>query len=534
MATHLVVGSGASGVHYALSVLERGESVVLLDVGYERPLPQFPDATSAQLKELLADPLGDILGVRGECVVYPGPTSKPYGFPPGKAYVFRAPDTWSLTQRGFDPLVSFARGGLAEAWTGGAYELHERDLAPFPITLGEVQPHYATVARRIGLTGVHDDLERFSPMSAEYDAPLPLDAHSQRLLDAYAARRGRINSLGASIGRSRVAVLTSDRNGRRACTQLGRCLAGCPRESLYAPSYTLRDMARFPGFRYVPGIYVERINLDGNGTAVGVVARDVAGMNEQRFAGDRVVLAAGTLATTRLYLATLQHEFGAAPELTGLMDNRHVMIPFVTPTRVGSGIDQASYQFHHLAFGIHDPVSRSEAHGQITTLKASSVHPIVATLPFDFATSLRVFRRIRGALGVANMWLADTRRAPNSVSLDPGSGGLPRLVLHYGDDTSDLTRTRAAIATFRQVLARLGAVAPPGNTRVLARGSSVHYAGTIPMTAADEKHTCRPDGSVRGLDRLFVVDGASFSSLPAKNLTLTLMANAARVAAIAG
>jgi cation diffusion facilitator CzcD-associated flavoprotein CzcO len=34
MARHLVIGSGASGVHYAQTVLERGEEVTLVDVGY--------------------------------------------------------------------------------------------------------------------------------------------------------------------------------------------------------------------------------------------------------------------------------------------------------------------------------------------------------------------------------------------------------------------------------------------------------------------------------------------------------------------
>jgi len=58
----------------------------------------------------------------------------------------------------------------------------------------------------------------------------------------------------------------------------------------------------------------------------------------------------------------------------------------------------------------------------------------------------------------------------------------------------------------------------------------VHYAGTLPMTNEDRPHTCRTDASVRGFERLFIADGAAFSSLPAKNITFTLMANAVRIA----
>ena len=76
----------------------------------------------------------------------------------------------------------------------------------------------------------------------------------------------------------------------------------------------------------------------------------------------------------------------------------------------------------------------------------------------------------------------------------------------------------------------LGAIAPRSQTTILPRGSSVHYAGTLPMTSDDRPNTCRPDGAVRGLERLFIVDGAAFSALPAKNVTFTLMANAVRIA----
>ena len=40
-----VVGSGASGVHFALTVLQRGGTVRMIDVGREGGLPVLPDAT---------------------------------------------------------------------------------------------------------------------------------------------------------------------------------------------------------------------------------------------------------------------------------------------------------------------------------------------------------------------------------------------------------------------------------------------------------------------------------------------------------
>jgi choline dehydrogenase-like flavoprotein len=50
------------------------------------------------------------------------------------------------------------------------------------------------------------------------------------------------------------------------------------------------------------------------------------------------------------------------------------------------------------------------------------------------------------------------------------------------------------------------------------------------MTDADQPLTATPDCRSRDFQNLFLVDGSTFPFLPAKNLTFTLMANAARVA----
>ena len=68
-------------------------------------------------------------------------------------------------------------------------------------------------------------------------------------------------------------------------------------------------------------------------------------------------------------------------------------------------------------------------------------------------------------------------------------------------------------------------------TRVLPKGTSVHYSGTIPMTRDEAPFTASPDGVSRDFPNLLLVDGVTFPFLPAKNLTYTLMANAARIAA---
>src|SRR5205823_14566095 len=141
---------------------------------------------------------------------------------------------------GFSPLLSFAAGGLAEAWTGGSYPLNDGELQAFPFGYDEIGPFYDEVARRIGISGEVDDLARFFPVHDGLLEPLDLDDHSAALLRAYARRKSHLNSrLRCFVGRSRSAALSRDLNGRKKCDYSGRCLWGCPSNSLYTPSVTL-------------------------------------------------------------------------------------------------------------------------------------------------------------------------------------------------------------------------------------------------------------------------------------------------------
>jgi choline dehydrogenase-like flavoprotein len=534
VASYLVVGSGATGVHFARTALDLGHTVELIDVGYERPHALFPEATYSQLKERLDDPEEYLLGERGEAVVYPSRTAKPYGFPPSKGYVFRRPRELHIEERAFQPFLSFARGGLAEAWTGGSYEMADEEFIDFPFGAAAMRPHYATVASRIGITAADDDLRRFSPLTAPYLSALEMDDHSAAIQARYESNRSSLHARGFHMGRSRVAVLSRDHGARGRCTNLGRCFWGCPRGAFYTPGLTLEELFVDRRFTYRPGLLVRRLVLDANGHVKGVIAAPASGGTEVEIRGDRTILAAGALASSHIYLQTLRAQGRKDLRLPGLMDNRQAMVPFVTLSRLGAPVQLASYQYHMLAMGIAGADWRSSVHGQISALKTAAVHPIASTLPFDLATSMRVFRRMRGALGVANIWLADTRREENVVRLENGATGETRLVLDYSDDASDLPATHRAVAITQRSLRTLGCIAPKAMTRILARGSSVHYAGTLPMSLREDEHTTRADGASRAFPGLHIVDGAGFPWLPAKNLTFTLMANATRIATLLG
>jgi choline dehydrogenase-like flavoprotein len=528
----LIVGSGASGVHFALTLLKKNYEVIMLDVGYEKPPVIQSGVKYHELKSNLDDPVEYFLGKKFEAVIFPGDNSEYYGFPPNKKYVLKQPPQFDARASGFNPLYSFAQGGLAEVWTGGVYPLNDDELSDFPFSLKEILPYYHDVAERIGVSGENDDLARFLPFHENIMEPLSLDEHSDLLLTKYKEKKDYLNrKFNCYIGRSRVATLSQDQNGRKACAYSGRCLWGCPNGALYTPSNTLDECRSYSKFHYLKNMYVKYFRYNSKQHITSVIAKSIENGRSQEFTCDKLVLAAGTLSTSKIFLESIRRNTGEILKLRGLMDNRQALVPFINLKMACKSYNPESYQYHLLAMGFQAENPKEYVHGQITTLKSALIHPIIQKIPLDLKTATYIFQNLHSALGVININFFDNRRSENYVSLiEEKDSSEPALTINYSPIKGEHIFLKKTIKTIKKALSRLGCVVPPGMIYIRPMGASVHYSGTIPMTSCPREFTTSEFGQSHDFDNLFFVDGTTFPFLPAKNLTFTLMANAIRVA----
>jgi choline dehydrogenase-like flavoprotein len=274
---------------------------------------------------------------------------------------------------------------------------------------------------------------------------------------------------------------------------------------------------------------VTQLRVGARQHVVAVVGRILGENVTREFPVERVALAAGALLSTRIFLATVLAHSGERIRLTGLMDNRQVLMPFVNVSMIGRPFSAETYQYHQLGMGVAGDSPKDYVHGQITTLKTALVHPLIQRLPLDLATATSAFRAVHAALGLVNVNFRDTRRKENFVELTDDEPS-PALRIHYEPDAGEEARLTSALKRVRQALFSLGCVVPPGMMHRRPMGASVHYAGTIPMTRDAAPFTATERGQSREFDNLYLVDGATFPFLPAKNITFTLMANAVRIA----
>ena len=528
----VVVGSGVSGAHAALTLLERGHDVDLWDVGREEKAFPEPGATFHELKDRLADPVAYFLGADLGALV-PPTSPELLRYPPARDFLASREDRlWSFTSDGFFPQASLAKGGLANGWGANALSFNDNDLAEWPVSFSEMETAYKTVYERIPVAGPEDD-DLAPHLQGVYPSqpPVRLSASDDGLLKTYERRKRTLEKLGVKIGRARLAVVT-DPSRADSCDYSGRCLWGCPRASIYNPRLsTLRQCEAHPGFRYLQGRHVLALRSKDN-RVDGIRYLDSATREIHEEPCGAVFLAAGALQTGAIFLRTLQaSRVDAGPRSEGLMDKTVVRIPFVALRSIGRSPEARSFQFNRLIAAVIGEFAPwpSYLHAELLHLTNLIYHPLIERMPLDSRGSTKLFFTIRPAIGAATLFFPDRITSGNHQVLAGHEGTAEKVGLRYRDSEDKEHFIRQSVARMRSALHRLGCV-----TRGVVRsepGAGIHYAGTVPMGSGPMR--CDARGRSNLFSNLYIADGAAFPSLPSKPITMSLAAHATRVARLA-
>ncbi len=512
----LIIGAGPAGTSAALALAGSGLRVRLLDAGPRGGAPvSFPPD-----RDLLAMRREDASQWRwqlGEdfAALRAAAGNSPKLRVPGLMRVFEG---YARANRiegldGFQVVGALAAGGLSNAWGCGVAAFDADELAPLAgERLLAMGTSYARVATRMGLSGSSDDeLATLLGVDAWAAPALAVDTLHARL-----AARHRPGQSDFRLGRARVAVLSvpSDDPSRLPCDLRGLCLWGCPRRSTWSAALDLPAIRR-AGIAIEQGVQVHAVVPDGSGWR----AEGLSNGAPVQFWARRIVLAAGTLASTRLVLAALP----SPPAEVALQSNPTAAFLALSASRLGAGPEQAfglaQLSFAALADGV------APAWGNLFSTAGLPVSEFLGYLPVSRRAGLPLLRALLPACSVGNVFLPGALSA-HRASL--GSSGELRVRGGFSDAMD--ARMSVARQTVAGGLRRAGAWMLPGSFVAGAPGADLHYAATLPMRAAPRSHETTRDGEVAGLPGLFVVDGASLPDLPAKAHTLTIMANADRIA----
>ena len=508
----VIVGSGPAGVSAAFPLVAAGKKVLMVDGG-NSPAGMLPKQPFLEARLLDKDQWKWMVGSGSYALRMHDAVSPKLRVPSHEQVFSDFKVANHIESENFVVIGSLAQGGLSNAWGCGVARFSPSELAAFPCAQEELDDAYRSVAQRIGISGPqNDDLSDYFGLDEWAQSPIAMDVHHEGLYARYQRNRINLNGRGFRLGRSRVAVLSKNIDLRQACNNQGNCLYGCERGAMYSASADLATLKKFENF-YHNAMLVSGLKKNGPTWAV-------EGIAETRLASvstSKVLLAAGTLATTRLALNVLESlqsvRVFSCPTAAFIL-----CLPssFGIPRKTGFGLGQLSF-----VLSLGDDI---RALGSTFTTSGLPISEFAHYLPLRRRYGIDLLKGLLGSCVVGNLFLPG-HLSKNYASLD--QNGALQIKGGFCEETAAILRTTRY--RLRKAYAQIGAYMLPMSFTAAQAGADIHYAGTLPMRATPGPGETGTNGELFGMNGIHVIDGAALPILPEKSHTLTIMANAARI-----
>lgn len=471
----VVVGSGACGGWAAKELTEAGLRVTVLEAGRGRGADEaltLMHRVRTRLKLPLPGRARQPVQSRtyawsAHPHAFVDDVENPYTTPGGR------PFNWIRARQVGGRTSVRAHGRQFYRLSDADFKAGSRDgLSPdWPLTLAELAPYYARVERWMGLRGNADGLPHLP--DSEFAAPIEMNAAERRFKE-------RVE---ASWPERRVVV---------------RRTAGSP--------VTLPAAARTGRLTLRTHAVASHVLYDaGTGRARGVAYVDARTGRTREVLASAVVVAAGTIESTRLLLNSHPGGLGNSSGQLGrnLMDHTYVLgieARMNLPAAEQQPLDSWAYvpQFRNRA-------SREQGFARGYGVQVFTLGDACHTVPFGEMLP----------------------RPENRVTLDPEQKdrwGIPAAHIDCAHAENELRMGEDAVDACVQMLQAAGFELERINRELAVPGTAIHEVGTARMGEDPRSSVLNRFNQSWDVPNLLVTDGACFPSQGPQNPTLTMMA----------
>jgi choline dehydrogenase-like flavoprotein len=475
----VVVGSGHSGASAALTLLEQGIPVTMLESGFERPQG------------------GLLVRMMGMNIYRRKPKIEEHHQ--------AGPDGTEVVSH-----ESFVVGGLSHNWAGavprfaaGDFDegarLHEKYR--WPISYEALAPYYQRIERLAGVVGQPKDVPQLPAPVVKRAVWLPKDWQN---IAAHAEQFG--NGL-TMFPRADVKSWSVIRSGASFNTAVR----------------VLPLLQRFPHFRLVTGAHVHRLEWNGAKRQVdGVIYVDRVTGSEQRVRCAAVVLGAGALSSTKLLYASANSDFSG-----GLGNTEGVLGKYLH-----------DHPMDWVEFVVDKPLSRIERNAYMTRPRYEDSKPLMGYAASIGNVSgkdrLLSIARVKGTGFGAQVYGTMIPTESQRVEFQPDlkdEFGLPGLDIHLTYSDEEIENIVAARERLMAILDSAGhhGTVTYSNPEYVP-GVSIHFGGSIRMHESPQYGMLNAWNRLHAVNNVVVADMSCFTTSPEKNPALTTMALATRAA----
>ncbi|NND99701.1 MAG: GMC family oxidoreductase [Pirellulaceae bacterium] len=534
-----IVGTGAAGGILAYRLASAGRHVVSLEQGGPIDNDYFTNDRSAES-----------LPKFGLCpeMKWPMPASEGYLYANHQASrLYAKADTSATTASSEERFVNrqiFRLNGKLNLWNAVALRMSPRDFrgrdhgdsdTNWAIGYDDLEHHYSSVEQLIGVCGTTEHLDVLP--DGKFIPPLPLRPADEWVMKSLRKIRGdRIQAIP-----TRKAVETRLEKSHH-CRSCGECVFGCRYGSTYKfSSHLLPQIQQRSNFHIRYHCKVSRLLREPETSRIRIVdCIDTRTGQKFRIEPRIVILATGALETPRILFnsgdAVFPSGLANRSGLLGcyLQDKVRAMVAAPLLRRFGDRTPYAADCGDHLLiprFALNRNDIRGGFQAQVCHVLPRHPYYVEGLMPFPSWTrkwlAKRLFRTFVALLFLGKPEAQKSNRVV--VSPERDRYGVPKLDVQYRFSQNDLRMRAEMVYCGKKIIRKCSGVL----TNVFdddLPGSTIHYAGTCRLAAKPSNGVV--DINLRSFDHpnLYLCDGSVMPEMSEKNLTLTIMALADRLA----
>ncbi len=523
----VVVGSGFTGAMAAQTLLENSCRVLMLDIGLKpAETSASPQQNFLKIRTENSMQYKLWLGKNFEAVANIRSISTPR-FTPLRSYVLEgASKLLPVISESFNTVQSLSYGGLGGAWNLGAHMYSDSELKQVGLP-PSIKIAYQAIADRIGLSAGQDDALPYTLQGLNnIQEPVKIDANSRSIYQKYLNKKKLINSRGFMLGKPSLALLTDRKGIRQSVAYDEMEFYSNQGDSAYRPAVTIEQLQKNPSFRYVPHALLLSFSEDGEYTVADYF--DIASGERRTLKCKKLFLCTGALSTARIVLRSMG---GQREVKLPLLSDTQKFFTLIQPSVLGMNDTEPRTALAQLML-FHDPDGSNSAvsAASIYSYRTLMMFRIMKDIPLNFREGRMLLQYFLPAISIMDVHHPDANSPVKFVELisSPASISKDALKIAYALTPEEQKNIRKREAKFSATMRAMGCYTlrktDPGF------GSGGHYAGCLPFSAYKRDFHLHPSGRIYGTKNVYVADGSGFRYLPAKDPSLTLMANAHQVA----
>ncbi|MBI2599314.1 FAD-binding protein [Candidatus Daviesbacteria bacterium] len=404
-------------------------------------------------------------------------TSNAYDLIKQSSYVFNKTYQLLKINSNIEIIQSLAKGGLSQQWHGISDFFSNKELERIGLPSNEIQAEYKEIAKLIKLK-----LEG------------NLDYHAKALLKTAESK-----------------------------PNLKEKLYRVPLAFPYRTSSDIEYFKKFKNFTYIPNQLV--FTVKDIKTCVKIESRSINKQSTLQTKAGYVILAAGSINTTRILLRSLNlfnyktTFLTKAHYITACMHPRTFLLRSSEKYLKKSGLGQLVIADKKIGKGV------GAFFIQLYRFNPLVIHKVLKHIPLPKIMALPLMSIFAPFLMIADIRFAASESKKRFCRLLKDADKNDVLEISFQESLKEMKNHESEFVKISRQLNSLGLFP----LKTVKDYTTSHYAGGVPYMKNPGKISVNLNGRLHQANRIYVADSASWRALPAKAPTLTIMANAARI-----